>query len=425
MSAIPAPPEPKRPINRKLAYLVLMGLGLLGVFAVIAVLVNDPRKAQENRDAEADRQALERLPTGSTEAAAAQLDEASRRADAEARRREEDEQRRREGFDAFVGGGQRAPSRPNAINPELLEELDRAHREAGMFGNPARQEAGLPPVGSLPNDGSSRGLLEQNAVGIVHDNYGAGARAGAGAKGRTLVEEAADTFFGEGASDDLPSSARRSVGGGAVYEGIRPAAPPSVRVLNEGTGIPAVLMTRIDTRRAGPVSAMVNRPVYDSRTSRTVLIPEGSRLVGSYTSEVSAGDDRLDIAFTRLVMPDGRAFNLPQFPASGGDGTIGIKGKYRSNIGRAIGPSFVVALTGQALDRYTRKEIPVSESGASAGYPMQQSPSVLEQTMPKINEAVLRRYEGARPYITIQPGVVLRVVLTADLEVPASKGGKS
>lgn len=393
-----AGPAPKKPINRKLVYVMLAGLGVVTIAALVLATVSDPRAERQAEDAAREAEQLRQLPTGTEQAGAEKI----RLAEEEARRKAARDQADAGAIAALDGaaapGAGTAGGLP-AYDPALLAELDAAQREIG-----ARQPA--PVMGSgFPTDlpqgetaGPRAGGGSGDGIGKVYENYGsrsAGGESGGGG----------DLFGGGGDADTA---------GAGVYETVKPQTAPSTRVVNQGALIPAVLLSRIDTRNQGPVVAMVTRTVYDSRTQTIPLIPQGSRLVGSYETTVEPGVDRIPGTFERLILPNGQSFVLPSVPTSGLDGTIGVRGRYRSNILRAIGPSFVVAAIGQWIDR----EYPApSSAGATPGGTVQ-SPSVVQQVVPKINEAVMDRYEGAKPYFTVKPGQEVRLVLTADLEVP-------
>jgi hypothetical protein len=92
----------------------------------------------------------------------------------------------------------------------------------------------------------------------------------------------------------------------------------------------------------GIVTAMVSMDVYDSRTARTLLLPKGARLVGRYNDDVTAGHERLQFAFTRLILPDGASFDLPG--AIGSD-AAGQGGSMRTSIGTSSAPSAPLCLS--------------------------------------------------------------------------------
>jgi type IV secretion system protein VirB10 len=94
----------------------------------------------------------------------------------------------------------------------------------------------------------------------------------------------------------------------------------SPRIIQAGTVIAAALITGIQSDLPGMVIAQVTENVYDSPTGNILLIPQGARLIGDYSSDVGFGQNRVQLQWTRLIMPDGRSQQLPRFPAT--DATV-------------------------------------------------------------------------------------------------------
>lgn len=387
--------QPKQPVNRKLAYLALVGVGVLGLFAIIAVTLNNPQVEAETKAAEGKAKEVEALPTGDEVAARRQLDTAAQEAE-----------RRAGAATAAAGETPPADLPTDGFDADLLGQLDQAEREVSARQPSLAGNGDLPTAPAVFGDATGLGpqlpTQGEKGIGYVHEAYSdKPAAAGDGGGGLFGGDEA------EG-GDNAPG----------VYETIKPQQSPSARVITQGALIPVVLTTRIDTRNPGPMVGVVTRTVYDSRTQRIPLIPQGSRLVGVYETAVSPGVDRLPGQFNRLIFPNGSVIELPGIPSAGLDGTIGIKGRYHSNFARAVGPSFVVSVLGQVIDR----ELPAPPSNTNAGGVTMESPSVAQQVMPKVNEAVMQRYQAAKPYFTAQPGQEIKLILTADLEIPGGRG---
>lgn len=116
------------------------------------------------------------------------------------------------------------------------------------------------------------------------------------------------------------------VGGAAARAA--PMANPGTTV-TQGTMIPAVLETAIDTNVPGYVRAVVSQDVRSFDGSR-VLVPRSSRLIGQYQSGLQNGQRRAYVIWTRLIRPDGASVNLAS-PAVGFDGTTGLAGQVSGN----------------------------------------------------------------------------------------------
>src|SRR3546814_9007251 len=71
-----------------------------------------------------------------------------------------------------------------------------------------------------------------------------------------------------------------------------------------GTVIAGALVTGIKSDLPGDVIATVTEPVYDTATGRFLLIPQGSRILGRYNSQVSYGQSRVQVVWNRIILPD-------------------------------------------------------------------------------------------------------------------------
>jgi type IV secretion system protein VirB10 len=128
-------------------------------------------------------------------------------------------------------------------------------------------------------------------------------------------------------------------------------------LIAEGTMIPGILETAIVSDLPGQVRAIVSQDVH-SFDGRRVLIPTGTRLIGEYQSEITRGQKRIFVIWTRLIRDDGVTVRLNSIGADslGRSGLTGrVDNKYRERFGSAILLSIVGAgasyLTGYGSGR--------------------------------------------------------------------------
>ena len=86
---------------------------------------------------------------------------------------------------------------------------------------------------------------------------------------------------------------------------VEPADPPGWERIHEGSFLEAVLVTQLSGDFPGPVLAAVSVPFYSADRQR-VLVPRGSRVIGTASEVVSQDQSRLVVGFHRLLFPDGR-----------------------------------------------------------------------------------------------------------------------
>jgi type IV secretion system protein TrbI len=101
--------------------------------------------------------------------------------------------------------------------------------------------------------------------------------------------------------------------------------PISRYVVQAGSVIPAALITGMRSDLPGQVTAQVTENVYDSPTGRYLLVPQGSKLIGTYDSQVAFGQNRLLLVWTRLMLPNGRSIVLERQPGADPQGFIGLE----------------------------------------------------------------------------------------------------
>lgn len=157
------------------------------------------------------------------------------------------------------------------------------------------------------------------------------------------VPAAAGASAPGGANGGAAEFASRVGGVGGAPAQARPMSNPSTTV-TEGTLIPAILETAINTDVPGYVRAVVSQDVR-SFDGKRILIPRSSRLIGQYQSGVQQGQKRAYVIWTRLIRPDGASVNLGS-PAIGFDGTTGLEGDVNSHFFKRFGSGLLLSLVG-------------------------------------------------------------------------------
>jgi len=169
----------------------------------------------------------------------------------------------------------------------------------------------------------------------------------ASAASATVAEPAAAPAEGTAAATATTGSASafasRIGGVGGAPAQARAMVNPQTTV-TQGTLIPAVLETAINTDVPGYVRAVVSQDVRSFDGTR-VLVPRSSRLIGQYQSGVQGGQKRAYVIWTRLIRPDGASVNLAS-PAIGFDGTTGLAGEVDSHFFKRFGSAMLLSVVG-------------------------------------------------------------------------------
>ncbi len=115
----------------------------------------------------------------------------------------------------------------------------------------------------------------------------------------------------------------------------RLARPASRYIVQAGSVIPAALITGIRSDLPGEITAQVTENVYDSPSGKFLLIPQGARLVGQYDSQISFGQSRVLLVWTRIIMPNGTSIVLEHQPGADSGGLCGARGRGRLSLGQS------------------------------------------------------------------------------------------
>ena len=190
----------------------------------------------------------------------------------------------------------------------------------------------------------------------------------------------------------------------------KPRDPEGWERVYEGEFLECVLVTQLRGDFPGPANAMVAVDMW-SRDRQTIVIPRGSRVLGTASAVSQWGQARLGVAFHRLIFPDGRYVSLDQFTGLNQVGETGLKDRvdnhYKSLFGAAAAVGLLSGLTVQNTSVYG----PAGErvrAGAGA--------SLAQQGM-----AITERFLNRLPTVTIRAGHRVRVYFTSDVLVP--RGG--
>ncbi|MDE2343995.1 MAG: hypothetical protein KGL63_11515 [Betaproteobacteria bacterium] len=139
-----------------------------------------------------------------------------------------------------------------------------------------------------------------------------------------------------------PGEAARTKSGRAQTP-LMPVKPASAREVLEGSLIPAVLLTQVNSDLPGMLTAQVTEDVYDSIHGSFLAIPKGSRVIGEYSSRVMAGQERIMAVFHRLILPGGESFSLDDMQAADRSGQSGMKDEVDSRFWTRLGGQFMTA----------------------------------------------------------------------------------
>lgn len=137
-----------------------------------------------------------------------------------------------------------------------------------------------------------------------------------------------------GSSDDLQATLRD---------------PSSPYLVMAGAAISAVMVGGIDSDLPGMVIGQVAQNVYDTATGRFLLIPQGSRLIGSYDNMVSNGQTRVGVIWNRIIFPDAESIDLGSMEGADQGGYAGFHDQVNTHFWSKIGNAILISIAGAGV----------------------------------------------------------------------------
>jgi len=196
----------------------------------------------------------------------------------------------------------------------------------------------------------------------------------------------------------------------------RIAAPASSYVVQAGSVIPASLITGIRSDLPGQITAQVTENVFDSPSGCFLLIPQGTRLIGIYDSQVSSGQSRVLLVWTRLIMPTGRSIVLERQPGADAAGYSGLEDGVDNHWDALFKAALLSTLLGAG------SEFGAGSDTGNNGDIIQAIRRGSSESMNQTGQRVVQRNLNIQPTLTIRPGFPVRVIVNRDLVLDPYRG---
>ena len=191
-------------------------------------------------------------------------------------------------------------------------------------------------------------------------------------------------------------------------------SPRSPLELKSGTIMPCVLISGLNSDLPGNMIAQVSENVWDTATGRYLLIPRGSRLIGTYDNQISYGQSRVLVMWSRLIFPDGSSLVLDNLKGADQAGYSGFKGSVNRHWGPIISSALMVSLLGAGVE--------LAAPTNNYGRDTEDARSILaENAATAVAEAmsqIIQREANRQPTIKVKPGYRFMVFIQHDILFP-------
>lgn len=180
----------------------------------------------------------------------------------------------------------------------------------------------------------------------------------------------------------------------------------------QGTIFDATLTSDISTDLPGECTAVITKNIYSSQDGRYLLIPQNSKLLGSYNSSISYSQKRVQVGWHTLIRPDGYMVNLGNFNATDAKGASGLKGAINDH------PfAYLKAIALMSAVNIVNSEIQATTAASSNEY-VQNVLANSQQVATTLGEKLIDRAMDVQPSIVIKAGTTINIVANTNLELP-------
>ncbi len=180
----------------------------------------------------------------------------------------------------------------------------------------------------------------------------------------------------------------------------------------KGTIITVVLDTGINTDLPGQVMGHVTKNVFSSQDGKYLLIPQGSRLFGEYSSDISYGQNRIQVVWNTLIRPDGLEVNLGSMNGIDAFGISGYKGWKTEHPFEFVKAFGLIAMY-SILDTKAMNLIDTQHNA----YAQNAISDVYSETK-KLNNKIVDRALDIQPTIRIPSGTEVNLITNVTIDLP-------
>lgn len=185
--------------------------------------------------------------------------------------------------------------------------------------------------------------------------------------------------------------------------------PTSPYQVMAGTVIAGALVTGIKSDLPGDVIGTVTEPVYDTATGKHLLIPQGSRILGRYNSQVSYGQSRVQVVWNRIILPDTSSLTLDNLVGTDSAGYAGLEDGVDWHWDRVFAGAALTTLLGIGA------ELAAPENRQDGDRIIIAGRDGLQDSVNQVGQEMTRRNMNIQPTLTERPGLPVRIIVNRDL----------
>jgi type IV secretory pathway VirB10-like protein len=403
-ATVPEQPEAKPPLRKSMPVVIALVaiIALIGIANISSLLRGNKKTAPAST-----------MPTRPTAPDARQVTDFETQQQSQARRDAEDRQRQQELETAMeqLQDAQDVPGPETAGAPPMTAE-----QRAAIYGDnpnaPPRTSEKTQAQAEAKQKALAREKQQQDAINsdtvaidFEHPNNPASSTVAQ----QTATPEAVQKVAVDSAGDAPPTLQRSDAKTNPMapynfdsYEG-------QLYRVYEGTVFEGVVTNHIDGGFNGPIMIMLTTDYY-SHDHQQLLMPQGTRLIGTVQSVGNSQQRKMFVSFHRAICPDGFSVQLDKYVGLDPIGTTGVATKVDHGYLQAfaaaaavggLGGLAQIGNNGNILSPSTEIRNGISEQSATEG------------------EQVLNHFLDRLPVITLKEGSRARVYIGIDILIPS------
>ncbi len=303
------------------------------------------------------------------------------------------------------GSGRAAPVDESALNahgsaiiPVIQGRLFGQEAQAGYRGNPQVQDPLMQVISGLGGRPLGQDEYTANRIAAIGGIGGSSGVGVSGTDGMSYREQNMQddkvSFYNSGRNDEVTG---QFIGSDTLWN---------------GSIIPGVLITGINTDLPGDIQARVTENIYDSLTGKNILIPQGSILIGSYNSSVSFAQERVQIAWNTLIRPDGYQISLGNMNGVDAQGYSGTKGKVDEHLFQYVKAMGIISAFTLVNGEFA------ASMNATQNETAQNLLAANQNVVNQLGAKIIDRTLNIQPTLPVKSGTKINIMLNKNIRLP-------
>jgi type IV secretion system protein VirB10 len=188
---------------------------------------------------------------------------------------------------------------------------------------------------------------------------------------------------------------------------------PKLDTILQGTAIPGIMIGGLTSDMPGMIVGEVSANIYDSAAGNDLLIPQGSRVVGTYDNSVSGGQERIGAIWNRIIFPDTSSIQLGSMEGADQGGYAGFHDQVNTHFWDKFLSATVISIAGATA------QLSQPQQSALSGYsPTSVGAGAMTQGYSNLGQKYAEAGLSIPNTLEVRPGYVFMLMVAKDVHLP-------